>query len=73
MSNVYVCVYKQTSRQDKWGAGGCSPRKFLEIRCSEVASGAIFGQKQSRSSYYFRLSYMHLLSQLTSNFHERRY
>ena len=33
--------------------GGCSPRKFLEIRCSEVASGAIFEQKQGRSSYYF--------------------
>ena len=73
MSNVYVCVYKQTSRQDQGGLGGCSPRKFLEIRCSEVASGAIFGQKQSRSSYYFRFSYMHLLSQPTSNFHERRY
>ena len=29
------------------------PRKFLEIRYSEIASGAIFGQKQSRSSYYF--------------------
>ena len=29
------------------GSGGCSPRKFLEIRCSEIASGAIFGQKQS--------------------------
>ena len=27
--------------------GGCSPRKLLEIRCSEIASGAIFGQKQS--------------------------
>ena len=49
MSDVYVCG-------KTWGAGGCSPRKFLEIRCSEVASGAIFGQKQSRGSYYFRLS-----------------
>ena len=53
MSNVYVCVYKQTSTQDQGGLGGCSPRKFLEIRCSKIASGAIFGQKQSRSSYYF--------------------
>ena len=38
-------------------------RKFLEIRYSEFASGAIFGQKQSRSSYYFiqclALLYMH--------------
>ena len=28
-----------------------SPRNFLEIRCCEVASEAILGQKQSRSSY----------------------
>ena len=53
MSDVYVCIYKQASRQDYGGLGGCSPRKFLEIRCSEIASGAIFGQKQSCSSYYF--------------------
>ena len=53
MSNVYVCVYKQTSTQDQEGLGGCSPRKFLEIRCSEVASGAILGQNQRHSSYYF--------------------
>ena len=25
--------------------------RFSEIRCSEIASGAILGQKQSRSSY----------------------
>ena len=24
----------------------------MEFRCSEIASGAIFGQKQSLSSYY---------------------
>ena len=29
------------------------PRKFFEIRCSEIASGSIFGEKQSRSSYQF--------------------
>ena len=76
MSNVTMCMYVYINKQagkTRGGLGGCSPRKFLEIRCSEVASGAIFGQKQSRSSYYFRLSYIHLLSQLTSNFHERRY
>ena len=28
----------------------CSPRKCLEIRCSEVASEEILGQKQSSSS-----------------------
>ena len=26
------------------------PRKFLEIRCSEITSDAILGQKQGRSS-----------------------
>ena len=56
-------------------------RKFLGIRYSEVASEAILGQKESRSSYtargvlhpIFGCPCMHLLSQLTSNFHERRY
>ena len=32
------------------GVGGCSSRKS-EIRCSEITSEAILGQKQSRSSY----------------------
>ena len=60
--------------------GACSPRKFLEIRCSEIASEAILGQKQSRSSYRYmacgelHLNFgcpcMHLLSQLTWNFHQ---
>ena len=52
MSDVYVCIYKQASMQD-YGVWGCSPRKFLKIRCSEIASGVIFGQKKSLSSYYF--------------------
>ena len=67
--------------QDLGGLGVCSPRKVLEIRCSELASEAILGQKQSRSSYMaqgvfhpiFSCPCMHLLSQLSSNFHERRY
>ena len=52
-----MCMYAYINKQARktrprkvWG--GCSPRKFLEIRSSEVASAAIFGQKQSRSSYY---------------------
>ena len=53
MSNVYICVYINKQAGKTRGIWGCSPRKFLEIRCSEVASGAIFGQKQSHSSYYF--------------------
>ena len=57
-------------------------QEILEIRCSEIASEAILGQKQSRSSYMhdspsiasnFGYHFMHLLSQLTSDFHERRY
>ena len=63
--------------QDYGGLEGCFPRIFLEIRCSEIASGAIFGQKQSRSSYYIFHPMLGspiriLLSQLTSNFHKRR-
>ena len=60
------------------GLGACSPRKF---RCPEIASEAILGQKHSHTSYLargvlhpiFSCRCMHLLSQLTSNFHERRY
>ena len=62
------------------GLGTCAPRKILEIRCSEIASEAILGQKRSRSNYMdrgvlhpiFGWSRMYLLSQLTSNFQERR-
>ena len=67
--------------QDKGGLGACSPRKFLEIRCSEIASEAILEQIHSHNSYLaggvlhpiFSCRCMHLLSQLTSNFSERRY
>ena len=57
--------------------GHVPPSNFLEIRCSEIVSEAILGQKQSRSSYMARgvlhpicdcHACMHLLSQLTSNF-----
>ena len=46
---MYVCKWACT--QD-WGSGGC-PQKIFEIRCFEIASGAIFGQKQSRSRLPF--------------------
>ena len=57
------------------------PQEILEIRCSEIASEAILGQKQSCSSYMVRrvlhpifgCPCMHLLSKLTLNFHVRRY
>ena len=56
-----------------------APPGFLEMRCSEIASEAILGQKQSRSSYMargvlhpiFGCPFVHLLSHLTSDFHER--
>ena len=51
MSDVYVCMHKNARAG---GSGGCSPRKILEIRCSEIASEAILGQKLSRSSYMAR-------------------
>ena len=51
-----MCMYAYISKQagktrGVWGDP--PPGNFLEIRCSEIASGAIFGQKQSCSSYYF--------------------
>ena len=50
-----MCMYAYISKQHGrlGGSGGMLPQEILEIRCSEIASGAIFGQKQSRSSYYF--------------------
>ena len=49
-----MCMYAYINKRTRLGGlGGCSPRKFLEIRCSEIASGVNFGQKQSHSSYYF--------------------
>ena len=33
------------------GPRGILPQEILEIRCSEIVSEAIFGQKQSCSSY----------------------
>ena len=51
MSDVYVCINKQARKTR--GVWGDAPQEILEIRCSEITSGAIFGQKESRSSYYF--------------------
>ena len=51
MSDVYVCINKQARKTR--GVWGDTPQEILEIRCSEITSGAIFGQKESRSSYYF--------------------
>ena len=38
MTKVYVCMHDHV----EWrGLGGCSPRKFLEIACSEIVPEAI--------------------------------
>ena len=47
MSNLH----KHTRLGGGGGLEACSPRKFLEIRCSEIASEVIFGQKHSHTSY----------------------
>ena len=78
VSDVYVCMHKHARLG---GSGGMLPHENFRMRCSEIASEAILGQKQSRSSYMargvlhqiFGCPRMHLLSQLTSNFQERRY
>ena len=50
---MYAYINKQAGKtRGVWG--DVPPGNFKKLaRCSEVASGAIFGQKQSRSSYYF--------------------
>ena len=49
------------------GVWGHAPtRKFSEIRCFEIASEAILGQKQSRSSYMTRRN-------IASNFWQSMY
>ena len=80
MSDLCVCIHKQV-RVGGAAWGHAPPENVLEIRCSEIVFEVILGQKQSRSSYMvhrvfhpiFGFPCMHLLSQLTSNFHERRY
>ena len=71
---VHVWMYNHARLR---GSGGM-------LRGSKIASEAILGQKQSRSSRacymargvlypIFGCPCMHLLSQLTSNLHERKY
>ena len=53
---TWVCyVYMYLCMHGYRDLGACSPRKFVEIRCSEISnSEAILGQKQSHSSYMAR-------------------
>ena len=76
MPDLYVCMYKHARLG---GSGGILPQE--SFKCCEIASETILGQKQSCNSYIahkvlhpiFDFPCMHLLSQLTSNFHDRRY
>ena len=45
---MYACIIKDSRVV---GSGGMLPKEILEIRCSEIASEAILGQKQSCSMY----------------------
>ena len=46
MLKVYVCMHNHVRLG---GSGGIVPRKFSEIKYSEIAFEVILGQKQSRS------------------------
>ena len=50
MSDLYVCMHNHARLVS---LGGMLPHKIL-IRCSEIASEAILGQRQSLSSYMAR-------------------
>ena len=45
MSDVYVCMPKVC--KTRGGLGACSPRKILEIRCSEIPSEAIWDKTRA--------------------------
>ena len=72
---VYVYMYKHVGLGE---SGGMLPyRKFLEIRCSEIASeDRHFGTNYIGHRVLhpvYGCTYIHFLSLLTSNSHERRY
>ena len=76
-----MCMYACIKHARLVGSGGMLTQEIFEIRCSEIASEVVLGQKQSRSSCMargvlhsiFGRPCMDLLSQLTWNFYERRY
>ena len=75
---MYVCVHNYKHAKVV-GSGGMLPQEIFEIKYSEIVSEVILGQKQIRSSYMARgyihpilgFPCLHLLRQLTSNFHEK--
>ena len=51
MSDVHVCMFKHTKQGGSEGMLHQKIGKNQMLRCSEIASEAILGQKQSCSSY----------------------
>ena len=74
-------MHMHISMQNLGGSGGILPQDVFRMKCSEIASEVILGQRHSHSSYMacgvlhpiFGCPCIHLLSQLILNFHERRY
>ena len=48
-----MCVRKHAHARGGGGSGGMSPRKILQIRCSEIASEATFGPKRHYSYHCY--------------------
>ena len=58
-----MCCSCDISRQDKRGLGARPPKKYFDIRCSEIASEAILGQKQSHMAATWLTEYcIHFLA-----------
>ena len=77
MSDVYVFIYKQASTQD-WGVlGDTTPTNFLKLDALRLLLGPFLNKSNAvvATTYFiqFWLSYMHLLSQLTSYFYKIKY
>ena len=53
------CLYACVSPHVLGGLGVCSPRKILQIRCSESASEAPFGLKRHYSYHYLCIFVRH--------------
>ena len=69
VSDVNVCMLKHTRVGGSVGA--CSP---LEIRCPEIdRSRAVHGSRSIAPNFWLSTYALILLSELTSNFQERRY
>ena len=78
MSDLYVSMYKHARLG---GSGACSPRRFLKLNALRLLLRQLCDRSRAvvaawRAEYWIQFlaaMYMHLLSTLTLNFHERRY